>query len=86
MKKFEEPSVYLVHVEGDFVSGSVWPTYRAALEEAQIVAREQKEIRRSEGSEAPKVYVMQSLARLEAQEAPVFVTMTNPEELSFSPL
>ena len=74
----DESRIYLVYVEGDFVSGSVWPTYRKALEEAEIVAREQRETRRTEGSETPKVYVMQSLVVVEAQEAPVIVTFTNP--------
>ncbi len=75
-----ESRIYLVFVEGDFTSGSVWPTYRKALEEAEIVAREQMTTRRIEGSEAPKVYVMQSLVVLEAKEAPVKLTFTNPEE------
>ncbi len=74
------PRIYLVYVEGDFVSGSAWPTYRKALEEAEIVAREQREVRREEGIGPPKVYVMQSLVALQAQEAPVNLIFTNPEE------
>ena len=79
MKQFAE-RIYLVFVDGDFTSGSVWPTYSTALEEAEIVAREQRAERQDSTVPAQKVYVMQSLVMLEAQKAPVFVTVTNPDE------